>query len=104
MVGPEAEATKLLEGRIPHFKLGPCVTTIRGPDPSASVFYAIGTVKPNQVGAVEIFNAIGYLNYGPLRDGQKILAISDDLSKKKAGAAVAPSDSTLKNRSYVLAR
>jgi len=104
MVGPQAEATKLLEERIPHFKLGACVTTISGPDPSASVFYAIGTVKPNKIGAVEILNAIGYLNYGSLRDGQKLLAISDDLTKRKPGSAVAPSDLTLKNRSYVLAR
>lgn len=104
LVGREAEATKLLEKRIPHFKIGDCVTTIGGPDPSAAVFYAIGTVPANKIGAVENFNAIGYLNYGPLRDGHKALAIIDDLSKKKDRPAVAPSDSTLKNKSYVLAR
>ncbi len=96
-------ATKLLSKRIPNFKLGDCVTTIGGPDPSAAVFFAIGTVPANKIGAVENFNAIGYLNYGPLRDGHKALAISDDVSKKKPRPAVAPSDSSLKDKSYVLA-
>jgi len=104
LIGREADATKLLEKRIPHFKLGDCVTTIGGPDPSSAVFFAIGTVPANKIGAVENFNAIGYLNYGPLRDGHKALAIVDDVRKKKPGPAVAPSDSTLKNKSYALAR
>jgi ABC-type phosphate transport system substrate-binding protein len=102
MIGAAADATKLLEKRISQFKLGPCVTTIAGPDPSAAVFFAIGTVPPNRIGATENFNAIGYLNYGPLRDGHKPLAIIDDLAKKKPRPPIAPTDATIKDKSYVL--
>ena len=102
-LGKKSEATRLLEKRIPKFELGPCVTTIIGPDPSMGVFYGIGPVRPNKFGATENYPAIGYLNYGPLRTGQKPLAISDDLNKKKPGPAVAPSERSLKSRYYVLA-
>ena len=102
MVGKSADATRLLEKQIPNFKIGPCVTTIGGPDPSAAVYFAIGKVGPNKIGAVENFNAIGYLNYGPLRDSHKALAISNDLGKKKSRPAVSPSDASLKDKSYVL--
>lgn len=102
LVGPAADGTKLLHQRIPQFKLGSCVTTISGPDPSSAVFFAIGTVPPNKLGAKENFNAIGYLNYGPLRDGHKALAIIDDLTPKKPRTAVAPSEASIKNKSYAL--
>jgi len=97
------EATQFLKKRIPKFELGWCVTVITGPDPSRAAFYAIGVTLPNNLGVTgEAYQAIGYLYYGPLRSGQTPLAIVDDLHGKKR--PVAPSDASVENRSYALAR
>lgn len=99
------EATQFLKKRIPKFSLGPCVSVITGPEPSRAAYYAIGVTLPNKLGVVgEAYSAIGYLYYGPLRTGQTPLAILDDLHGKKPAAPVAPSEKSVENRSYALAR
>ena len=99
------EATLFLKKRIPKFELGYCVTVITGPDPSRAAFYAIGVTLPNKLGVTgEAYEAIGYLYYGPLRSGQKALAIVDDLHGKKRTAPVVATDASVQNHSYALAR
>lgn len=102
-LGEDSDTTKLLQKLIPNFRIGKCATVINGPDPSRAVFYSIGVVMPNKMGIKEeALNAIGFMNFGPLRTGQKALAIIDDIHKKKRSAAVAATEESVKNRSYPL--